>query len=327
MMRTELTRLLGISRPIIQGGLAYLAYAELAAAVSNAGGLGQITATTLAGPKELEEEIARVRRLTSRPFGVNFALGHHPIDDLLNEALQARVPVISITGGNPAPYADRIIASGARLMVLVAGVRAAKKAEELGASVVIGVGFEGGGHLGRDDVGTMLLTRRLLDAVNVPVVASGGLADGWQLAAALALGAVGIEMGTRFVATQECIAHERYKQALLEGDINETLVIERSIGRPARVLPSAHVRAILNLEQQEAGVEKLLPYIRGELNVQAVLQGHLEDGFVWAGQVIGLIHDIPTVAQLLQRMEAEAEVACKRLTHLFDEGSPGLASE
>lgn len=317
-MRTRLTDLFGIRRPIIQGGLAYLARAELAAAVSNAGGLGQITATTLEGPRALEEEIARVRALTAQPFGVNFALGHRPIEDLLNTALNAEVSAISLTGGNPAPYADRILASKSRLMVLVAGVRAAKKAEALGASLVIGVGVEGGGHLGRDDVGTMVLIRRLVDAVGIPVVASGGIGDGRQLAAALAMGAAGVEMGTRFVATRECIAHARYKEALVSRDIHETTIIEQSIGRPGRTLPSPHVTAIQAKEAESPPFEELLPYIRGEVNYQAAVAGRLDEGFVWAGQVIGLIRDVPSVADLMDRMEEEAREGQRTLESVWN---------
>ncbi len=320
-MNTPLTTRLNIRRPIIQGGLAYLARAELAAAVSNAGGLGQITATTLNGPHELEAEITRARSLTDKPFAVNLALGHRPIDDLLEVALNARIPVISLTGGNPAPYSERILASGAHLMVLVAGVRAARKAEALGASVVIGVGVEGGGHLGRDDIGTMVLTRRLVDAVNIPVVASGGIGDGRQFAAALALGAAGVEMGTRFVATQECIAHQLYKEALVAHDMQETAIIERSLGRPGRTLPSPHVTNILETEAKLSRSEDLLPLIRGELNYQAAVDGYLDEGFVWAGQVIGLIHDIPTVAELMDRMEDEAKQGCKALTDAWQGSS------
>ena len=316
-MRTRLTETLGIERPIIQGGLAYLARAELAAAVSNAGGLGQVTATTLPSPGALADEIRTVRRLTQKPFGVNFALGHHAIDDLLDLSLAEAVPVISITGGNPAPYAERILGSGAKLMVLVAGVRAAQKAESLGASVVIGVGVEGGGHLGRDDIGTMVLTRRLLESVAVPVVASGGIGDGRQLAAALALGASGVEMGTRFVATQECIAHPAYKAALMDQDMNATAIIERSIGRPGRTLPSPHVSRILAKEAESPPIEELLPYICGEANYRAAVEGRLDDGFAWAGQVIGLIHDVPHVAELMERMERDAHEAQRHLASIF----------
>lgn len=323
MIRTRLTDLIGIERPVIQGGLAYLARADLAAAVSQAGGLGQITATTCDNAMELRQEIERVQAMTSRPFGVNFAIGQRPIDDLLDEALSLSVPVVSLTGGNPAPYMGRILDSGARLMVLVASVRAAEKAASLGAHVIIGVGVEGGGHLGRDDIGTMVLTRRLVEAVEIPVVASGGIGDGAQLLAALSLGAEGIEMGTRFVATQECRAHHRYKEALMMHDIHQTKIIERSLGRPGRTLPSPHVEAILRKEESTSTVDELLPYIRGEVNYRSAVLGQLDEGFVWAGQVTGLIHDVPTVKELLDRLEKDAFQGYRRLGQALGKDADG----
>lgn len=312
-MHTRVTRMLGIDLPIIQGGLAYLARAELAAAVSNAGGLGQITATTLAGAEALAAEIRRARELTSRPFGVNLAIGHRPLDDLLDVVRAERVPVVSLTGGNPAPYVDAVKRSGAVLMVLVAGVREAEKAERLGADVIIAVGAEGGGHIGRHDTGTMVLVRRVVESVAVPVVASGGIADGRGLAAALALGAEGIEMGTRFVATQECPAHDNYKTALVAAREFETLVIERTIGRPGRVLPSPYVTQLLDAEARGAGIEELRPWVAGEVNRRAALEGALEAGFVWAGQAAGLIRHVPSVAELLSWIRTDADEALAAL--------------
>ncbi|SMC04471.1 NAD(P)H-dependent flavin oxidoreductase YrpB, nitropropane dioxygenase family [Sulfobacillus thermosulfidooxidans DSM 9293] len=305
MIQTRVTELLHIRRPIIQGGLAYLARAPLTAAVSEAGGLGQITATTLDDVGQLRQEIHEVRQRTNQPFGVNFALGHRPIDDLLDVAIEEQVPVISLTGGNPKPFARRIIDAGIRLMVLTAGVRAAKNAESLGADIVVAVGVEGGGHLGRDDVGTMVLTRKIVESVQVPVVASGGIGDGYGLLAALALGAQGIEMGTRFVATKECPAHPSYKDRLINTQENETRIIERSIGRPGRVLPSPYVETIL-AHEPASSIDELLPYISGDKNRSAALDGQWDEGFAWGGQVTGLITDIPSVAELLERMEDEA---------------------
>ncbi|WP_020375696.1 NAD(P)H-dependent flavin oxidoreductase [Sulfobacillus thermosulfidooxidans] len=305
MIQTRVTEILHIRRPIIQGGLAYLARAPLAAAVSEAGGLGQITATTLDDVRQLRQEIQEVRQRTNHPFGVNFALGHRPIDDLLDVAIEEQVPVISLTGGNPKPFARRIIDAGIRLMVLTAGVRAAKNAESLGADIVVAVGVEGGGHLGRDDVGTMVLTRKIVESVKVPVVASGGIGDGYGLLAALALGAQGIEMGTRFVATKECPAHPSYKDRLINTQENETRIIERSIGRPGRVLPSPYVETIL-AHEPASSIDELLPYISGDKNRSAALDGQWDEGFAWGGQVTGLITDIPSVAELLGRMEDEA---------------------
>ncbi|HEY4387641.1 MAG TPA: nitronate monooxygenase, partial [Ktedonobacteraceae bacterium] len=251
-MHTRFTELVGIRYPIVQGGLAHLSYAELAAAVSNAGGLGQIGCACFATPEELRADIRRAKQLTKRPFGVNFPIGHVPLDSFLDVALAEKPAVISITGGNPESLLRRIQASGVpvRTMVLVAGVRAARKAESLGADAVIAVGVEGGGHLGRDDIGTMVLTPCIVEAVHIPVLASGGIADGRGLAAALALGAEGVELGTRFVAVSESNAHRRYQEALLAAQETDTVIIERTLGRPARVLKQGLVERILQIESE-----------------------------------------------------------------------------
>ncbi|MHB1134503.1 MAG: NAD(P)H-dependent flavin oxidoreductase [Chloroflexota bacterium] len=311
-METRLTRLLGIDHSVIQGGLAHLAYAELAAAVSNAGGLGQITATFVGEPQWLREQIARLRALTDRPFGVNFALGYRYKPELLEVALELGAPVVSITGGNPEPLLTRLAGTGTKSLVLVAGVRQAQKAEGLGASAIVAVGCEGGGHIGRDDTTTLVLVSRVAAAVKVPVVASGGIASGAGLAAALALGAEGVEMGTRFVATQECVAHPNYKQALVAAKETDTVVIERSVGRPGRALRGPFTEQILALEARGAGLDELLPYVGHESNTRAALEGHMAEGFAWAGQGVGLITDVPTVADLMARIMREAAVAGKR---------------
>lgn len=175
-MKTQVTDLFGIQYPIIQGGLAYLGYAELAAAVSNAGGLGQITAATLRTPGNLRNEIHKIRKLTNKPFGVNFAIAKYngEYEELLEVAIEEKVPVISITGGNPKPVLERLKGEGIKTLVLVSGVRHARKAEQLGADALIAVGQEGGGHVGRDDIGTMVLIPRIVDHVSIPVLAAGG---------------------------------------------------------------------------------------------------------------------------------------------------------
>lgn len=219
MMKTRLTELLKIEMPIIQGGLAHLAYAELAAAVSNAGGLGQITAMSLDNEDALREEIQKVKKLTDKPFGVNFAIGQHgrPFEHMVQVALDENVPVISVTGGNPKPVLEMFQGTNTKKLVLVAARRQAEKAEELGADAVMVVGYEGGGHLGRDHIGNFVLIPEVVQAVDIPVVASGGISDGKGLMAALSFGAEGIEMGTRFIATKECVhASEAYKQAILD---------------------------------------------------------------------------------------------------------------
>jgi enoyl-[acyl-carrier protein] reductase II len=308
--QTRVSDVLNIQFPIIQGGLAYLAYSELAAAVSNAGGLGQITAMSLANPELLREEIQKVRQLTDKPFGVNFAIGQQgrPFADYLQVAIEEEVPVVSMTGGNPAPIFDQLKGTKIKKLVLVAARRQAVKAEELGADAVMVVGQEGGGHLGRDDIGSMVLIPQVVDAVSIPVIASGGIGDGRGLMAALSLGAEGIEMGTRFIATQECVhAHEEYKRKLVEGAEYETVVIKRTLGAPGRAIANSWTEKILEIERQNGEYEQLKDFISGNANKRYIYDGETAEGFAWAGQVMGLIKDVPTVAELFKRMINEAE--------------------
>ena len=308
--KTRVTELLHIQYPIIQGGLAHLAYAELAAAVSNAGGLGQITAMSLDSPEELQREIVKVRSLTDKPFGVNFAIGQHgrPFREFVDIAIQENVPVVSVTGGNPTPLFQQLEGKNIVKLVLVASKRQAEKAEELGADAVMVVGQEGGGHLGKDDIGTFVLIPRVVDAVRIPVIASGGVGDGRGLMAALSFGAEGVEMGTRFIATEECIhASEVYKRALIEGEESGTVVIKRSLGAPARAISNVWTDKILNAEQSNPGYEGLKSYISGESNKRYIYDGEADKGFAWAGQVMGLIQDIPSVKELIERMITQGE--------------------
>ncbi|WP_103107731.1 NAD(P)H-dependent flavin oxidoreductase [Brevibacillus reuszeri] len=304
-MKTRVTELLQIDYPVVQGGLAYLAYADLAAAVSNAGGLGQITAMSLPSAEALRKEIRQVRLMTDKPFGVNFAIGQYnrPYEKLLDVAIEEGVRAISVTGGNPEPLIRRLDGHDVKKLVLVASVRQAQKAEAIGADAVMAVGQEGGGHLGRDDIGTFVLIPRVVDSVKIPVLASGGIGDGRGILAALALGAEGVEMGTRFIATKECVhAHAAYKEAILKGTEQDTAVIKRTLGAPARVVRTPGSDHILQLEQEGAGYEQLKPFISGENNRTFIYDGDEQKGFGWAGQVIGLIQDVPSVQELFTRM-------------------------
>ncbi|WP_226665925.1 NAD(P)H-dependent flavin oxidoreductase [Metabacillus litoralis] len=307
---TKITELLDVKYPIIQGGLAYLAYSELAAAVSNAGGLGQITAMSLGTEEALRREIKLVRTKTTKPFGVNFAIGQYGqgYEKLIEVALEEKVPVISMTGGNPAPVFNILKGADVKKLVLVAAKRQAIKAEELGADAVMVVGQEGGGHLGRNDTGTMVLVPQVVDAVSIPVIASGGIGDGRGLMAALSLGAEGIEMGTRFIATKECVhAHDIYKDTLINGDENSTIVIKKSLGAPARALANKWTEKIIDIERNHGGYEELKDYISGVANKRYIYDGNINEGFAWAGQVVGLISDIPSVNEFITRTILEAE--------------------
>ncbi|MEH6856283.1 NAD(P)H-dependent flavin oxidoreductase [Priestia megaterium] len=320
-MKTRITEIFGIQYPIVQGGLAYLAYAELASAVSNAGGLGQITAATLGTPEKLREEIRRVRAMTDKPFGVNFAIARHDgkYKDLLEVAIEEKVPAISITGGNPQPVFERIKGENIKTLVLVSGVRQAQKAEELGADAVMAVGQEGGGHLGRDDIGTMVLIPRVVESVSIPVLASGGIGDGRGLLAAFALGAEGIEMGTRFIATQECVhANSVYKEALVNGKETDTVIIKKTLGHPGRVLESKYTNDIIEREHKGATYEDLKDIVSGKANCKYIYNGNDREGFGWAGQVIGLINNVPTVQELFDEMISTAEQGKERLINILE---------
>jgi len=223
-------------------------------------------------------------------------------------AVEEKVPVVTMTGGNPAPIFDILAGTDIKKMVLVAARRQAQKAEQLGADAVMVVGQEGGGHLGRDDVGTMVLVPQVVDSVKIPVIASGGIGDGRGWMAAQALGAEGIEMGTRFIATKECVdASEAYKEALLASSETDTTIIKRSIGAPARALRNDFTAKILEIEEKTPTYEALKDFIGGAANKRFIYDGKNDQGFGWAGQVTGMIHDIPTVQELMNRMVAEAE--------------------
>lgn len=317
-MKTRITELLNIELPIIQGGLAYLAYSELAAAVSNAGGLGQVTALSLRTAEQLREEIQQTKKLTQKPFGVNFAMGLHGnnFDDFIQVAIEEKVAAVTITGGNPTPILQAFHGTDIKKLVLVSSVRQAQKAEEHGADAVIVVGQEGGGHLGREDLGTIVLTPRVVDSVTIPVIASGGIGDGRGMAAALALGAEGIEMGTRFIATKECThASEQYKEAILTKNEQDTVVIKRSIGGPARVLHNDFADEILELESKTPTYEALKGHIGGQNNRDFIYDGK-EQGFGYAGQVIGLIHTIPTVEELFDEIKVEFNKSIGKLSEI-----------
>ena len=315
---TQVTRMLGIRFPIVQGGLARVAFADLAAAVSNAGGLGQISTVGLDTPGRVREEIRRTRALTDRPFGVNIPIGRVDPLPLLEVAIEEGVALLSFTGGNPAPLLRRCAGTGIHTLVLVAGPELARKAEAAGADLVATVGYEGGGHLGRTEETTLVMVPRVVRAVGIPVLASGGIADGAGLLAALALGAEGVEMGTRFIATIEARAHDAYKAAILAAAPVDTVIIKRSLGMPGRALRSPGAERVLDAERAGADAAALLPMVRGEVNGWAVEDGDLERGFGWAGQCVGLIDAVEPAGAVVARMAAEAMAGIRRLSRLAD---------
>jgi nitronate monooxygenase len=312
MLRTRLTELLGIEKPVVQGGLMWVARAELVAAVSEAGGIGFITALTFPDADSLRAEIRKCRRLTRKPFGVNltFLPTLRPPDypGYIAVCIEEGIRVIETAGRNPEPYLPDLKAAGIRVIHKCTSVRHAVKAERIGCDVISIDGFEAAGHPGEDDVTTLILVPLVRDAVGVPLIASGGFADGRGLAAALALGADAVNMGTRFVATREAPVHARVKQALVSGGERDTRLIMRSLRNTERVLHNAAVDKVLEIESRGATrIEDLIGYVSGRVGKEMLETGEMDSGMLAAGQSIGLIRDVPTCRELLERITAEAE--------------------
>lgn len=307
-MANALCQLLGIKYPIILGGLAYIGHGELAAAVSAAGGLGLVGAGGLE-PEVFRQQIQKARSLTDKPIGANLPIGTHGDPRRHVEVvMEERLSAVTISAGNPVPYVEYLKKeTDMRVLAVVSTVRHAVKSAEAGADAVVAEGFEAGGHNGPRELTTLALVPQVARAVDVPVVAAGGIADGAGLVAALALGAQGVQLGTRFVATQECIAHPAYKEALLQAGDQDTIIIERKFGRVTRVLDRPGSRKILAAESQAQTFEELLPLVRGEQNRLAEVEGRLDEGYAYASQAVGLIDSLPTVAEVVAEMIQQAE--------------------
>jgi len=312
-MHTRITELFGITHPIIQGGMHFVGRAELAAAVSSAGGLGIITALTQKTPERLRAEVARCRSMTDQPFGVNltFLPAVTPPDyaGFVQAIIDDGIPIVETAGNNPQQWLPALKAAGIKVIHKCTSVRHALKAQRIGCDAVSVDGFECGGHPGEDDVPNMILLPRAAEELTIPFVASGGMADGRSLVAALALGADGINMGTRFIATKEAPVHDNVKQAIVAATELDTRLIMRPLRNTERVLNNDAVQRLLDKERT-LGADLRFDDIFGE--VAGVYPRVMEDGDLdagaWScGMVIGLIHDIPTCQDLIERTMAEAE--------------------
>lgn len=309
-MQTSLTELLHIKYPIIQGGMAWAATAELAAAVSEAGGLG-IIGTGSAPPEVVKEEIKKVRRMTTKPFGVNIIV-HSPFaEEIARLLVEERVPVIATGGGNPSHFFPLFKESKAIIMSVVSSSALAKRLVDRGADIIVAEGMESGGHVG--DVSTMVLVPAVAQAVKVPVVAAGGIADGRGLLAALALGAQGVQMGTRFMCSTECIAHPRVKEAILKANERSTVVTGSLTGQPVRVLRNKLANEFKKMEEEKADIEKIRNLGVGKLRA-AIIEGDAEEGSLMAGQVVGLINEILPVKEIIERTVNEARIILAELS-------------
>ncbi len=311
MLKTRITELLGIQHPVVQGGMMWVGTADMASAVSNAGGLGIITALTFPTPDALRAEIDRCRSLTDKPFGVNLtllpSLNPPPYADYRRAIIESGVKIVETAGHNPAEHIAEFKAHGITVLHKCTAVRHALSAERMGADVISIDGFECAGHPGEDDIPGLILIPAAADKVKVPLLASGGFGDGRGLAAALALGAEGINMGTRFCATQEAPIHPAIKQMLVEGDERATDLIFRTFRNTARVARNAVSQAVREAEAQGQPFETIAPLVKGARGAEGLRTGDTQHGVVTAGQVMGLIHDIPTCAELVGRIVAEAE--------------------
>ncbi|RLB60386.1 MAG: nitronate monooxygenase [Deltaproteobacteria bacterium] len=325
-MKTRITELLGTEYPIVQGGMMWVGTAELAAAVSNAGGLGIVTALSFPTPDDLAKEIARCREMTSKPFGVNVtvlpSIKPPPYEEYLKVIIESGVKVVETAGRNPQPFMPAFKAAGIKVIHKCTSVRHALKAESIGCDAVSVDGFECAGHPGEDDVTNLVLIPAVAAKVSIPLLASGGIGNGYQMAAAFALGAEGINMGTRFVATQEAPVHENVKQAMVDADERQTTLIFRSLINTVRVFDNKIAAEVLAIEAQpgETDFADIQPLVAGKRGNEEVLEGGDIDGGIWtAGMVMGLINDIPTCEVLLKRIVAEAREAAEvRVSALLD---------
>jgi nitronate monooxygenase len=319
-MKTRITELLGIEHPIIQGGMHFVGLAELAAAVSNAGGLGIITGLTQGTPEKLAKEIARCRTMTDKPFGVNitFLPSLTPPDypGLFQVIIDGGVTVVETAGNNPAQWLPMLKEAGIKVIHKCTAVRHALKAQAIGCDAVSVDGFECGGHPGEDDIPNFILLPRAADELSIPFVASGGMADGRSLVAALALGAEGINMGTRFIATKEAPVHENVKQAIVAASELDTRLVMRPLRNTERVLNNPAVERLLEKEAALGSALKFEDIVDEVAGVYpSIMQGGNMDVGAWScGMVAGLIHDIPTVQELIDSIMADAEsIIRKRL--------------
>jgi nitronate monooxygenase len=322
-MKTKITELFGIQHPIIQGGMHYVGFASLASAVSNAGGLGIITGLTQRTPELLAREIARCREMTDRPFGVNLtflpAFATPPYPEYIRAIIEGGVKIVETAGRNPQPYLPALKAAGIKVIHKCTSVRHSLKAESIGCDAVSVDGFECGGHPGEDDVPNFILLPRAAEELKIPFVASGGMADGRSLVAALALGAEGMNMGTRFIATKEAPVHDNVKQAIVAASELDTRLIMRSLRNTERVLMNEGVKRILEIERAK-GADLTIADIHGEVAgvyPKIMTDGDLDAGAWSCGMVAGLIHDVPGCKELIDRIMAEAEqIIHQRLVRL-----------
>lgn len=302
-MKTRITELLGISYPILQGGMAWVSEAKLAAAVSNGGGVGLIAGGS-ADAELIRKEIKKARELTDKPFGVNVMLMSPHAEDIAQLTAEEKVAVVTTGAGNPGKYMKSWQDAGVKVIPVVPSVALAKRMERAGADAVIAEGTESGGHIG--EISTMALLPQVVDAVSIPVIAAGGIADGRGVAAAILLGAEGVQLGTRFLACEECQIHENYKNLVLDAKDTDSAVTGRNAGRPVRQIRNKFTKQVIALERQYADPEEFETLTVGSLR-KAVVDGDTAGGSFMAGQIAGMINDIKPAKEIVEELFADAK--------------------
>lgn len=317
MISTRFTELFGIKHPIVQGGMQNVGCAELVAAVANAGALGFITALTQPTPDDLLKEVKRTRQMTDKPFGVNLSILPSikpiPYADYARAIIDSGIKIVETAGNNPEQFLPSFKSAGIKVIHKCTSVRHGLKAEKIGCDAVSIDGFECAGHPGEDDVPGLVLIPAAADKIRIPIIASGGFGDARGLVAALALGAEGINMGTRFLATKEAPVHDNMKRKIVESDERQTTLILRTLRHTGRIYRNSIAEKVLEVEARpgETDFADLLPLVSGERTRKVITEGNMEEGIWWAGMVMGLIHDIPTVKELVERIVTEAEKIIK----------------
>ncbi len=312
-MKTRITEMFGIEHPIIQGGMHYVGFAELAAAVSEAGGLGIITGLTQKTPEDLDKEIKKARKLTSKPLGVNLTflpiVNAPDYPGYIDAIISNDIKIVETAGNNPAEYLPKLKDAGVKIIHKCTAVRHALKAQRIGCDAVSVDGFECGGHPGEDDIPNMILLPRAADELEIPFVASGGQADARSLVASLAMGADGMNMGTRFIATKEAPVHQNVKDAIVAASELDTRLVMRGLRNTERVMNNAAVEKLLAIEAEKGADLKFTDIIEQVAGVypQIMLEGTMDAGAWSCGMVAGLIHDIPTCKELIDRIMREAD--------------------
>ncbi len=323
-MRTRITELFGVKYPVICGGMLWLSTPEFCAAISNAGGLGNITACNYNSGEELRAAIQKARELTDKPFGINITLfpsmrlTEEVFDDFFRVCVEEKVNVIEVSGSPAVKYLDMCQKAGIKMMHKVGAVRHALNIERYGYDAVIALGFEAGGHPLSDDVATTVLLPRIVESVKIPVISAGGIVDGRSMAAALCLGAEGVLMGTRFIATKECQVHSHIWEELIKREEHETAMVCKTINLQGRALKNELTLQILELEEKGVDLAELVSLMSGQRSLKAWQTGDVDNAPLMVGQSVGLIKEIPTCAEMIQTMVNDARDILKKNLARFE---------